>query len=309
MLNGLNEDFYEFRADCSDERLDVFLSKSTDFSRSRLQKIIENGEIFVNGKVVLKSKYLIQVGDEISFKIPPPGEINAIPENIPIDIIYEDEDIIVVNKSRGMVVHPAAGNVGGTLVNALLFHSKNLSGINGKIRPGIVHRLDKDTSGVMVVAKNDKAHLSLSEQISSKEAKRIYLAIVRGNLKEDFGEIEGYIGRHPKDRKKMAVVTKNGKYALTKYKVIERFKNYNFAACELKTGRTHQIRVHMAHIGHPLICDPLYGYKKGDSFKIEGQALHSAKLILTHPTLNKKMEFFSKLPNDMKNVLDFLRRT
>ena len=308
MPENLSENFFEFTAKDSGERLDVFLAKSTNFSRSRLQKIIENGEVFVNEKAVLKSKYLLQTGDKIFFEIPPPEEINAVPENIPIDVIYEDDDIIVINKKRGMVTHPAAGNFSGTLVNALLYRCKNLSGINGKIRPGIVHRLDKDTSGVMVAAKNDKAHLSLSEQIANKDAKRIYLAIIHGNLKEDMGEIEGDIGRHLKDRKKMAVVAKNGKYALTKYRVIERFQNYNLVACELKTGRTHQIRVHMAHIGHPLICDPLYGHKRGDNFKIEGQALHSAKLTLTHPTTDKKMEFYAKLPDDMKNVLDILRR-
>lgn len=303
------DNIYEFIVDVDAERLDVFLARNTDFSRSRLQKIIENGDVFVNEKSVLKSKFLLQTGDKICFKIPPLEEIDLTPENIPLDILYEDNDIIVVNKKRGMVVHPAVGNFNGTLVNALLFHSKNLSGINGKIRPGIVHRLDKDTSGVMVVAKNDKAHLSLSEQIAAKEAKRIYLAIVHGNLKEDFGEIEGDIGRHLKDRKKMAVVNKNGKYALTKYRVIERFRNYNLIACELKTGRTHQIRVHMAYIGHPLVCDPLYGTKKSENFKIEGQGLHSAKLILTHPTENKKMDFFAKLPDDMKGILRILRNS
>lgn len=303
-----DENIFEFTADVLGERLDIFLAKSTKFSRSRLQKIIENGEVCINGKNVLKSKYLLRQGDKIVLKIPPPEELNLIPEDIPLDILYEDNDIIVVNKKRGMVTHPAAGNFSGTLVNALLFHSKDLSGINGKIRPGIVHRLDKDTSGVMVVAKNDAAHLSLSEQISTKAAKRIYLTVVHGNLKNDFGEIEGDIGRHPKDRKKMAVVSKNGKYALTKYKVIERFKNFCLIACELKTGRTHQIRVHMAHIGHPVVCDPLYGFKKPANFKMEGQALHSAKLTLTHPITNKKMEFFAKLPKDMQNILKMLRK-
>ena len=304
----MDETAEEFLADISNVRLDVFLAKSTNFSRSRIQKIIECGNVFINEKSIEKSKFLLKKGDKILLKIPPPEEINLTAQNIPLDILYEDEDIIVVNKKRGMVVHPAAGNFDGTLVNALLYHSKNLSGINGKIRPGIVHRLDKDTSGVMVVAKNDAAHLSLSEQISSKTAKRTYLAIIHGNLKNDNGEIEGDIGRHPKDRKKMAVVTKNGKYALTKYRVIERFKNYSIIACELKTGRTHQIRVHTAHIGHPVICDPLYGQKKAAQFNISGQALHSAKLTLIHPKTNEIMNFFAPLPEDMKNILSILRK-
>lgn len=302
------EDIEELSADISDIRLDVFLAKATDFSRSRIQKIIECGDVFINGETVLKSKYLLRQGDKILLKIPSPEEIEAIPENIPLNILYEDEDIIVVNKKRGMVVHPAAGNFSGTLVNALLYHSKNLSGINGKIRPGIVHRLDKDTSGVMVVAKNDAAHLSLSGQIASKTARRTYLAIVHGNMKDDAGEIEGDIGRHPKDRKKMAVVNKNGKYALTKYRVIERFRNFSLIACELKTGRTHQIRVHTAHIGHPVICDPLYGQKKAAPFNIDGQALHSARLTLVHPKTGETMNFFAPLPEDMKEILKILRK-
>lgn len=297
-----------FLVDTDDIRLDVFLARTMNFSRARAQKLIENGNVTINDKSIVKSNRLLKIDDNVAVYVPPPEETEIVPENIPIDIIYEDNDIIVINKARGIVVHPAAGNYSGTLVNALLFHSKNLSGINGKIRPGIVHRLDKDTSGVMVVAKNDAAHLSLSEQIASKQAKRIYLAIVHGNLKNDFGEIEGDIGRHPKDRKKMAVVSKNGKYAKTLYRVLTRFKDYCLIACELKTGRTHQIRVHMAHIGHPVACDPLYGTKKNAPFKINGQALHSAKLSLIHPNTNEEMEFFCKLPEDMRDILRLLRK-
>ena len=296
----------EFEADIINERVDVFLARVTEFSRARVQKLIESGDALVNGNAV-KPKYLLKSGDKVSLDFSPPEEILAEPEDIPLNILYEDSDIIVVNKARGMVVHPGAGVYSGTLVNALLYHSKGLSGINGKIRPGIVHRLDKDTSGVMVVAKNDAAHLSLSKQIAEKEAKRIYLAIAEGNFKEDKGEIEGDIGRSLKDRKKMAVVEKNGKYALTKYRVIERFSGYTLIACELKTGRTHQIRVHMAHIGHPLVADPKYGARKSSHFKMEGQALHSTKLTLTHPRTGERMEFYAKLPDDMKNVLNVLR--
>jgi 23S rRNA pseudouridine1911/1915/1917 synthase len=228
------------------------------------------------------------------------------PENIPLNIIYEDEDVVVINKARGMVVHPAAGNYTGTLVNALLYHCKNLSGINGVIRPGIVHRLDKDTSGIMIVAKNDKAHLDLSAQIQSKAAKRTYIAVVRGNIKEDKGRITTQIARDAKDRKKMAVVYQGGREAITDYEVLERYGRYTIVRCHLLTGRTHQIRVHMEHIGHPLVGDPKYSPMK-TCFAIDGQALHSETLEFRHPRTGKIMKFSAPLPEDMDKIIVRLR--
>lgn len=233
--------------------------------------------------------------------------MEILPENIPLDILYEDSDIIVVNKARGMVVHPATGIYTGTLVNALLYHCKDLSGINGEIRPGIVHRLDKDTSGVMVAAKNDTAHLDLAEQIRTKTAHRIYWAIVYGNIKEEAGIIKGDIGRHPTDRKKMAIVHEHGKPAVTHFRVLERFGDYTLVECRLETGRTHQIRVHMTSIGHPLVGDPKYGPRRSCPFAIEGQALHSLQLELTHPRTRERMTFKAPLPEDMEKILRTLR--
>ena len=223
-----------------------------------------------------------------------------------MDIIYEDEDVVVVNKARGMVVHPAAGNYSGTLVNALLYHCKNLSGINGVIRPGIVHRLDKDTSGIMICAKNDAAHVSLSEQIQSKTAQRTYLAVVRGNIKTDSGVIETQIARDKDDRKKMAVVKEGGRNAVTEYEVVERFGKYTIVKCKLKTGRTHQIRVHMEYLGYPLVGDPKYSPMK-TPFSINGQALHSLTLAFDHPRTGERMEFEAKLPEDLHKVVTRLR--
>ena len=263
------------------QRLDLFLLKKfPDQSRSHLQKLIDSGKILVDGNIS-KSSYKLNGNEKISISELNVEELSLEPENIPLDILYEDCYIIVVNKSRGMVVHPADSITHGTLVNALLYHCKDLSGINGVMRPGIVHRLDKDTSGVMVVAKNDKAHINLSEQIQSKAAKRTYLAIVHGRINDDMGIIEGAIGRHKVDRKKMAI-TSDGKPAITEFRVIERFKDYTFVECNLKTGRTHQIRVHMTSIGHPLVGDPKYGNRK-NPFDIKGQALHSHVLTLNHP--------------------------
>ena len=239
-------------------------------------------------------------------ELPEPEATDVVPEDIPLDILYEDEDVIVVNKARGMVVHPAAGVSRGTLVNALLAHCKDLSGINGALRPGIVHRLDKDTSGVMIAAKNDAAHRSLAEQIQEKTAKRVYWAILTGNIAETEGVIHGAIGRNPKDRQKMAVVQENGKDATTNFRVLERFGAYTLAECRLLTGRTHQIRVHMAYIGHPVVGDPKYGSKKCP-FSIEGQALHSRTLMFTHPRTGERMEFEAPLPEDMQMILDALR--
>ena len=290
-------------------RLDVFLSAQPDNpSRSNIQKMISEGNVLVNGQIK-RSNYKLRPADNIVMTYQPPQEIEAVPENIPLDILYEDSDIIVVNKARGMVVHPAAGVYTGTLVNALLYHcGDELSGINGKIRPGIVHRLDKDTSGVMVVAKNDFAHNSLAKQIGSKTAVKEYVALVHGNITEEKGIIEANIGRHPVDRKKMAVVTSGGKPATTVFHVLERFKNCTYVKCRLLTGRTHQIRVHMAYIGHPLIGDPKYCNSK-NKFDIQGQALHSLNLTLIHPRTNQEMTFSAPIPQDMQKLLKYFRQT
>mgnify|MGYP003590388499 FL=1 len=291
-----------------DQRIDLFLvDKLIDTSRANIQKNITEGCILVNGKTV-KSNYKLRLGDVIEIIQQEVKETKIEAEKIFLDVLYEDSDIIVINKARGMVVHPAVGNYSGTLVNALLAHCKDLSGINGEIRPGIVHRLDKETTGVMVAAKNDKAHLSLAKQIKDKTAHRKYLAIVHGNIKEDYGVINGAIGRHKTDRKKMAVVTENGKEATTNFKVLERFGEYTLVECKLLTGRTHQIRVHMTYIGHPIVGDNKYGVRKSP-FKIDGQALHSESLELVHPILGTNMSFTAPLPNDMVKILERLKST
>ena len=287
------------------KRLDVFLAdREKELSRSHIQKLIEGGAVLVNGRAV-KANYKLRTGDSVEIHVPEAQAWKILPEAIPLDVLYEDEDIIVINKARGMVVHPAAGVSSGTLVNALLHHCKDLSGINGVIRPGIVHRLDKDTSGVMVAAKNDAAHVDLAEQIRLKTAHRIYQALVLGTIAEEKGVIRAPIGRHPTERKKMAVVP-NGKEATTFFRVLERFSSYTFVECRLQTGRTHQIRVHMAYIGHPVLGDPKYGRKS--PFAIEGQALHSCELLLTHPRTKERMRFAADMPQDMKKILHDLRR-
>lgn len=286
-------------------RADVALAQLLEITRSNMQKLLEEGRA-VRGQKVIKSNYRVKAGEEILVKLPDPQPLDVQPEDIPLDIIYEDDDVVVVNKARGMVVHPAAGNYNGTLVNALLYHCKNLSGINGVIRPGIVHRLDKDTSGIMICAKNDSAHLSLSEQIQSKTAQRTYLAVVRGNVKNDSGIIETQIARDKNDRKKMAVVTEGGRQAITEYEVAERFGKYTVVKCRLKTGRTHQIRVHMEYLGYPLVGDPKYSPMK-TPFAIDGQALHSLTLSFTHPRTGERLTFEAPLPEDMKKILTRLR--
>ena len=296
----------EFTADRDGERLDVFLARMDEtLSRSRVQRLIADGHVMVDGKTP-KARQRRSEGATVAVEMPEPEATDILPEQIPLDILYEDEDVIVVNKARGMVVHPAAGVSRGTLVNALLAHCKDLSGINGALRPGIVHRLDKDTSGVMIAAKNDAAHRSLAEQIQQKTAKRVYWAILTGNIAEEEGVIHGAIGRNPKDRQKMAVVRENGKDATTNFRVLERFGAYTLVECRLMTGRTHQIRVHMAYIGHPVVGDPKYGAKKCP-FSIEGQALHSKTLMFTHPRTGERMEFEAPLPEDMQMILDDLR--
>lgn len=286
-------------------RADVALAALLEITRSNMQRLLEEGRAVKGGKV-LKSNYKVKLGDEVIVELPEPQPLDVQPENIPLDIIYEDEDVVVVNKARGMVVHPAAGNYTGTLVNALLYHCHNLSGINGVIRPGIVHRLDKDTSGIMICAKNDAAHLSLSEQIQNKTAQRTYLAVVRGNIKNDSGTIETQIARDKNDRKKMAVVTEGGRQAITEYEVMERFGKYTIVKCRLKTGRTHQIRVHMEYLGYPLVGDPKYSPMK-TPFSINGQALHSLTLSFVHPRTHEQMSFEAPLPEDMKKIVTRLR--
>ena len=298
-----------YTANQDGQRLDIFLSAVSGLTRAHIQKLIKENMISVNG-TQKKSNYHLKIGDNIVLSVPEPEKIDVEPENIPLDILYEDEDIIVVNKARGMVVHPAPGNTHGTLVNALLSHCSDLSGINGDIRPGIVHRLDKDTSGVMVAAKNDKAHVSLAEQIRTKSAFRTYVAVVCGNITEAAGVIHGAIGRDPDDRKRMSVLLSGAagaKDATTKFKVLERFGDYTLIECRLMTGRTHQIRVHMSYIGHPLLNDPKYGRIKS-RFKIKGQALHSITLELDHPRTGERMRFKAPLPDDFIDVLNELKR-
>ena len=289
------------------KRFDAYLSKELSLSRSFSRQLIEDGDGTVNGRQV-KPNYRLNPGDAIAVQLVVQEELKAEPQDIPLDIIYEDAHIIVVNKARGMVVHPAAGNPDGTLVNALLFHCKGeLSGINGVIRPGIVHRLDKDTSGVMVAAKTDEAHRGLAEQIKAHTAHRTYWALVHGNIVEERGTIDAPIGRHPKDRIKMAVVVKGGREAVTHFQVLKRFGDYTWVECRLETGRTHQIRVHMAYIHHPVVNDPLYGFKK-DHFPIEGQALHSHCLDLVHPVTGQAMHFEAPAPADFMACLQQAER-
>lgn len=288
------------------KRLDLFISENkADMSRSFVQGIIEKQQVKVNNQIK-KSNYKLRIKDEVQVEIAEPVELQVEAEDIPLDIVYEDSDVVVINKPQDMVVHPAPGNYTGTLVNGLLHHCKDLSGINGVIRPGIVHRIDKDTSGILVVAKNDKAHNSLAAQLKDHSMKRTYYAIVEGIVKEDEGTVITNIGRHPVERIKMAVV-KDGKEAITNYKVIERFKSNTLVECRLETGRTHQIRVHMAHLHHPLIGDQVYGYKK-QRFKLRGQALHAKNLGFIHPTTGKYMEFDSQLPEYFQEILDKLRK-
>lgn len=282
-------------------RADVFLAAKLGVSRSNMQKLLEDGRV-KRGEKIIKANYKVRAGEMFVVDIPEAEPIEAVPENIPLDIIYEDDDVVVLNKARGMVVHPAPGNYTGTLVNALLYHCSNLSGINSAIRPGIVHRLDKDTSGIMIVAKNDAAHISLSQQIQSKTAVRTYLAVVRGNIKTDSGTIETQIARDKTDRKKMAVVKEGGRDAITDYEVLERFGKYTLVRCKLRTGRTHQIRVHMEYLGYPLVGDPKYSPMK-TPFGIKGQALHSHTLEFTHPRTGERMKFEAPLPEDMHKII------
>lgn len=290
--------------DQANERVDKVLSKiNADWSRTQVQQWIKDGQILVNGKKP-KMNYKCSAGDKIEIVIPEPEELDVIPEDMDLDIYYEDQDVLVVNKPKGMVVHPAAGHGTGTLVNGLMAHCKDLSGINGVMRPGIVHRIDKDTSGLLMVAKNDMAHESLVNQLMKKTVTRKYRAIVHGIIPHDYGTIEAPIARDPKDRQSMAVVD-NGKHAVTHFQVLERFKDFTFVECQLETGRTHQIRVHMKYIGYPLAGDPKYGPRK--TLDIEGQALHAGILGFEHPRSGEYLEFEADFPPYFAELLEMLR--
>ncbi|MBQ8391651.1 MAG: RluA family pseudouridine synthase [Clostridia bacterium] len=288
-------------------RADVYIAENTEgISRSFLKKLFDGGEIFVNGKAV-RASYKLKCGDEISFSLPEVKPLDVTPQNIPIDIVYEDSEILVINKARGMVVHPAAGNEDGTLVNALMYHcGDTLSGINGVMRPGIVHRIDKDTTGLLVVAKNDNAHQKLTDQLSDHTLSRVYYAIVHGNIKEDNLTIDAPIARDSNDRKKMTIAKKDGRDALTHISVLERFGKYTFIKCRLKTGRTHQIRVHTKSIMHPILGDKTYGLKK-EEFALEGQLLHAGEIGFIHPASGQLVSFKAPLPDDFSQTLEKIR--
>ena len=296
------------KEDCG-KRLDIFLSEKGDITRSNAQKLLEDGCVLVNGLKETK-KYKLKINDEVQVEIPEPRVVDAVPQDIPLDIVYEDDDIIVVNKPQGMVVHPAAGNTDGTLVNALMFHTKgNLSAINGVIRPGIVHRIDKDTSGILVVAKNDKAHLSLSEQIKDHSMTREYFCLVAGGVKEDEFTVDKPIARDPKDRKKMLAGVRSGRDAVTHFYVEKRYQGYTLLKCVLETGRTHQIRAHLKSVGKAIVGDAVYGLKKdklAQKYEIPGQLLHAKKLGFIHPSTSEYVEFNSQLPEKFLCILNKL---
>lgn len=286
------------------DRLDKVLATKLDFSRKRIKDLLDNDKVLVNQKI-MKPSYKVCVGDQISVEIPKLDNLEVLPEKIDLDIVYEDHDIVVVNKPKGMVVHPAPGHYSNTLVNALLYHCRDLSGINGVMRPGIVHRIDKDTSGLLVVAKNDTAHEALSKQLQDKTCHREYVAIVHHPFSHEYGTVHAPIGRDEKDRQKMAVTAHNSKDAITHFTVLENFKEYAYIKCQLETGRTHQIRVHMQYIGHPIAGDPKYGYRK--TIEANGQLLHACALEFIHPTTKEKMHFEVPLEPTFKKVLNELR--
>lgn len=292
--------------DGNGKRVDKFLAEALpEFSRSYLQKLLKDGQVLANGREV-KPNYKLSTDEILSVSLPENEDLNVEPEDLPVEVLYEDSDIILVNKGKGMVVHPAAGHNKGTLVNFLLYHCKGeLSGINGVLRPGIVHRIDKDTTGVLIACKNDKAHRALAEQLKEHTIIRKYRAIVLGLLPKEEGTIHTAIGRHPTDRKKMSVHCKNGKDAITHYRVLQRFPNYTYVECQLETGRTHQIRVHMASIGHPLLGDTVYGPEKS-KYKLEGQCLHAMVFGFIHPSTGEYMEFEAPLPAYFQKLLSIL---
>lgn len=311
-MADFEQDIYEYLVKDSDagQRIDKLLSiQLTDFSRSYIQKLLSNRAVLIHGQPI-KSNYKVKEGDYIQVEIPEPEVLDVQPENIPLDIVYEDTDILIINKPKGMVVHPAAGHYSGTLVNAILYHCQDdLSTINGVLRPGIVHRIDMDTTGLLVICKNNMAHQSLAEQLKVHSITRKYTAIVYDNIPEDNGTIHKTIGRHPVDRKKQVVNVRNGRDAITHYRVLERFGGkYTMVECQLETGRTHQIRVHMASIHHPLLGDTVYGPSK-DPFHLQGQTLHAGVLGFIHPRTGKYVEFHSELPEYFQNLILMLRNS
>ena len=295
-------------ADIAGERLDAFLARQAEgLSRSAAQKLIEDGLVTRNGKPGKKNDKL-NIGDEIVYAIPEPKEVDIVAKDIPLDIVYEDEDVVVINKPKGLVVHPAAGHQDDTLVNGLLYAlGDDLSGINGELRPGIVHRIDKDTSGLLAVAKNDLAHTMLASQLKDHSMYRMYDAIVVGNFREDSGTVDAPIGRHPSDRKKMCVTPRNSKEAVTHWEVVKRYRGYTHIRCRLETGRTHQIRVHMAHIGHPILGDVVYGHKKPELGQ-DSQCLHAGSLCFAHPRDGHPVMVFAELPEYFRKVLEKLEK-
>ena len=299
---------FEVEAEQEGERLDKFLSIIyPEFSRAFFQKLIKSKQVSVN-ETPQKASYCVKIDDIVTVEIPDAVETTIEPENIPLDILYEDDDVLIVNNQKGMVVHPSAGHYSGTLVNAIMYHCKDtLSGINGEIRPGIVHRIDMDTTGSLIVCKNDEAHVNIAQQIKEHSVNRIYVGIVCGNVKEDSGTVEGAIGRHPIERKKMAINEKNGKPAITHYKVLERFKNYTYMQFKLETGRTHQIRVHMASIGHPLLGDTLYSSGRSPFKHLQGQCLHAKTIGFIHPKTGEYMEYSAPLPEYFEKLLCLLK--
>ena len=303
----MNEIVMEITPEMEGERIDKCISNYLEsLSRSYIQKIIKDGKAYVNDAVV-KANYKVKVDDKVQFEIPDCEEPDIPPQDIPLDILYEDKDILIVNKPKDMVVHPAPGHYEGTLVNAIMFHCKDeLSGINGVLRPGIVHRIDKDTTGSIIICKNDEAHRKIAQQLKEHSITRKYRAIVYGRIMEEEGTVNAPIGRHPTDRKKMAINEKNGKPAVTHYKVLERFDNYTYIECQLETGRTHQIRVHMTSIGHPLLGDEVYGNAKCP-FKLEGQTLHAMTIGFIHPTTGEYVEYEAPLPEYFEHLLQILR--
>ena len=291
------------------ERIDKYLGENTEMSRSYISKLAEENCIFVNGKVA-KSKTKLKCGDEIDMDVPEPESLEIEKENIPLDIVYEDSDLLIVNKPQGMVVHPAPGNYSGTLVNALMYHcGDSLSGINGVLRPGIVHRIDKDTSGLLLVAKTNVAHIGLAEQIKEHSLTREYIALVHGGFAVDSGTVDAPIGRSDKDRKKMCITDKNSRNAVTHYSILERLGQFTLVRCRLETGRTHQIRVHMASISHPVAGDPVYGVRdlKKEPFKTDGQLLHAATLGFVHPVTGEYIEKNAPLPDYFEKIVEKLR--
>lgn len=303
----MNEVVFEILPEMAEERIDKCIgSYMEDLSRSYIQKVIKDGHVFVNDTVV-RANYRVKVDDQVKFVIPDSIEPDIPAQDIPLDILYEDNDILIINKPKDMVVHPAPGHYEGTLVNAIMYHCKDsLSGINGVMRPGIVHRIDKDTTGSIIVCKNDEAHNAIAEQLRTHDITRIYRAVVYGNVKDEQGTVDAPIGRHPGDRKKMAVNEKNGKHAVTHYTVLERFGQYTYIECRLETGRTHQIRVHMASIGHPLLGDTVYSGRKPPCH-LEGQVLHAMTIGFVHPGSGKYVEFEAPLPDYFEKLLDRLR--